>query len=313
MEPDLSVRIHNIRMRNPIMPASGTFGYGKEMANVIDISKLGAVIMKTTTLKPQEGNPTPRICETAAGIINSIGLQNLGIDTVIKAKIPFLRQFDVPIIASIAGKTIKEYERLAEKLNRASEYIAGLEVNISCPNTEKGGMAFGQDAEITRELIGRVKRAASSDTTVIAKLTPNITSIVSIAKAAVLGGADALSLINTVKARAKFRRKKGLDAGKWIQGGLSGSAIKPIALSMVYEVAQADLGVPIIGIGGIRTVNDVLDFLEAGADAVQIGTANFINFEVMVEVIDGLRKYMKEKKYINITELKKGETNGSKR
>ncbi len=299
MEPDLSVKIHNIRMKNPIMPASGTFGYGEEMADFIDISKLGAVVIKTTTLKPRKGNPSPRICETDAGMINSIGLQNPGIDVVIKEKIPFLLQFETPIIASIGGETIAEYEQLAQKLNQVSDLISGVEVNISCPNTERGGMAFGQDPEIASEVINRVKRVVGSALTVIAKLTPNVTNIVTIAKAVVLAGADAISLINTVKARAKVR---GRDE-KWLNGGLSGPAIKSIALRLVYEVAQANLGVPIIGVGGISNVTDVLDVFECGADAVQIGTANFINPNIMIEVIDGLRKCMEKKGYSNIEEF----------
>lgn len=305
MKPDLSVRIGNIRMKNPIMPASGTSGYGEEISNFIDISKLGAFVTKTTTLRPREGNPTPRICETDAGMINSIGLQNPGIEAVIREKIPFLLKFEAPIIVSIGGETIAEYEQIAQKLTQqASGLINGIEVNISCPNTKIGGIAFGQDPEIASEVIAKVKRAVSLDMTVIAKLTPNVTNIVTIAKAVVLAGADAISLINTVKARAKVRGKDET----WLNGGLSGPAIKPIALKLVHEVAQANLGVSIIGIGGIRNVTDVLDFFECGADAVQIGTANFINPEVMIDVIKGLKKRMKEKNYSSIKELKKGET-----
>lgn len=313
MEPDISVEVAGIRMKNPVMPASGTFGYGEEYSQLVDISKLGAVVTKGTTLKPREGNPPPRICETDAGMINFIGLQNPGADTVIREKIPFLRQFGVPIIVNIAGATVREYEQLAEKFNQVKDFIAGLEVNISCPNTERGGMAFGQDPEITFEVVKRVKRKTSDSLAVIAKLTPNITDIVPIAKSAVEAGADAISLINTLKARAKI--KTGPGAGKWIEGGLSGPAIKPVALRMVSQLAKANLGVPIIGIGGIRNAEDALDFLESGARAIQIGTANFINPNVMMEVIDGLREYMKEKNLKNITELitelKKGGQNGT--
>ena len=307
----LSVKIASIRMKNPIMPASGTFGYGEEMADMIDISKLGAVVTKSTTLKPRKGNPPPRICEPDAGMINSIGLQNPGIDVVMQEKIPFLLKFSVPIILSISGSTIDEYVELARKVveKDVNRLVSGLEVNISCPNTEKGGIAFGQDPKIAAKVVGRVKKAAAPNLTIIVKLTPNVTNIVTIAEAVVLAGADALSLINTVKARAKVR---GMDE-TWLNGGLSGPAIKPIALRMVYEVAKANLGVPIIGIGGIRNTTDVLDFLECGADAVQIGTANFINPNVMIEVIDGLRAYMAEKKYNNITELKKGLEKGKQK
>ena len=302
MEPDLSVRIGDIRMKNPIMPASGTFSYGEEMADIIDLSKLGAVIMKTTTLKPRQGNPYPRICETDAGIINSIGLQNPGIDVVIREKIPFLLKFETPIIVSIGGATIDEYVWLTEKINNKAELVNGIEVNISCPNMEGGGIGFGQDPEIASEVVAKVKKAVSPDLTIIVKLTPNVTNIVTIAKAVVSAGADAISLINTVRARGKVRGKDET----WLDGGLSGPAIKPIALKLVHEVAQAKLGVPTIGIGGISTVTDVLDFLECGADAVQIGTANFINPNVMMEVINGLKTHMKERNYSNIEELKKG-------
>jgi len=306
MEPDLSVKICNLQMQNPIMPASGTFGYGKEMDEFIDLSQLGAVVMKTTTLEPRQGNSQPRIGEVDAGMINSIGLQNPGVEELINEKIPFLRQFNVPIIASIGGRTVSDYVGMARKV---SHWVDGLEANISCPNTEQGGIAFGQDPEIAYQVILKVKKESNPDTIIIAKLTPNITDIVVIAKAVVEAGADAISLINTVKARVRIRGKKE----GWLTGGLSGPAIKPIALNMVYQVAQANLGIPIIGIGGIRTVTDVIDFLECGADAVQIGTANFVNPSIMTEVIDGLKKYMVKKNYSNITELKKGEKNGSER
>lgn len=303
IEPDLSVDLAGIRMKNPIMPASGTFGYGEEASQFMDISKLGAVVMKTTTLKPRKGNPVPRICETAAGMINSIGLQNPGIDVVIREKIPFLLEFETPIITSIGGATMEEYVQLTEKLNGV-EGVSGIEVNISCPNTEKGGIAFGQDPNIAYEVITKVRKAADCKVTIIAKLTPNVANIVNIARAVKIAGADAISLINTVRARGKVRGKDKT----WLNGGLSGPAIKPIALKLVHEVAQANLGIPIIGIGGIRNLTDVLDFLECGADAVQIGTATFIEPDTMIKVINELREYMKKKNYSNIFELKKGET-----
>jgi len=303
MEPDLSVKIANIRMKNPIMPASGTFGYGEEASQFLDISKLGAVVMKTTTLKPRKGNSNPRICETDSGMINSIGLQNPGIEAVIREKIPFLLRFKTHIIASIGGATIEEYVQMAKKLDQECG-ISGIEVNISCPNTEKGGIAFGQDAKIAYEVISKVRKAVNSNLTIIAKLTPNVTDIVNIARAVKIAGANAISLINTVRARAKVRGKDE----KWLNGGLSGPAIKPIALKLVHEVAQANLGIPIIGIGGIRNLTDVLDFLECGADAVQIGTATFVEPDTMIKVINELREYMKKKNYSNITELLKGET-----
>ena len=308
MEPDLSVQIAKIKMKNPIMPASGTFGYGEEISNFIDLSELGAAVTKGITFEPRKGNPPPRIVETDAGMINSIGLQNPGVEEVIKEKIPFLKGFGIPIIINICGATLEEYVRLTERLNKV-EGIAGVEVNISCPNTQKGGIAFGQDPNIAYETIFRIKKVADPKITIVAKLTPNVTNIVNIARAVKIAGADAISLINTVRARAKVRGKDET----WLNGGLSGLAIKPIALKLVHEVAQANLGIPIIGIGGIRNVTDVLDFLECGADAVQVGTANFIDPKTMIKLISGLREYMKKKNYSNINELKKGERNGSER
>ena len=298
---NLSVNIAGISMKNPVMPASGTFGYGEEYSQLIDISRLGAVVTKGTTFNPREGNPQPRIYETASGIINCIGLQNPGIEEVIREKIPFLRQFGVPIIVNIAGETIEEYEYLVKRLDQASSKgnIAGLEVNVSCPNIKEGGMAFGQDPKILSKLIGKVRKKTSLP--LIVKLTPNVTDITSIAQSAVEAGADALSLINTIKARAKIRR--GPQVGKWIEGGFSGPAIKPIALRMVSEVAKANLGVPIIGIGGIMNTEDALDFFEVGATAIAIGTANFINPKVMEEMIKGLKKYLIDNKITDINHL----------
>ncbi len=299
MEPDLSVEIAGIKMKNPVMPASGTFGYGEEYAKLIDVSKLGAVVTKGTTLNPRQGNEPPRICETSAGMINFIGLQNPGAEKVIQEKIPFLRQFGVPIIVNISGATIEEYEELARMFDKI-DGVAGLEVNISCPNIKQGGVAFGQNPEIAFEVILRIRKITTLP--LIVKLTPNVTDIVVIAKSVVQVGADALSLINTLKSRAKIRR--GPSEGKWIEGGLSGPAIKPIALRMVSDVAKANLGVSIVGMGGISNTEDALDFFESGADAIAIGTANFVNPNVIVEIIEGLRKYLEEKGYSNIKELK---------
>jgi len=305
MEEDinLSVDIAGISMKNPVMPASGTFGYGEEFSQLIDISKLGAVVTKGTTLKPRQGNPQPRIYETPCGMINCIGLQNPGIEKVIQEKIPFLRQFGVPIIVNIAGETIEEYVQIARKLDEVegAGMPDGIEINISCPNVKKGGMAFGQDPEITREVVGKLWGGKLS-LPLIVKLTPNVTDIVSIAEAAVRGGADALSLINTIKTRAKIRR--GPQAGKWIEGGLSGPAIKPVAIRMVKELVKANLGIPIIGIGGIMNTEDALDFFESGAITIAIGTANFINPKAMEEVIDGLKKYLISNKITDISELR---------
>ena len=297
MKPDLSVNIAGIRMRNPIMSASGCFGYGEEMAQFIDISKLGAVVTKGTTLQPRQGNEQPRICETRAGMINFIGLQNPGAEAVIREKIPFLQQFGVPIIVNISGSTIEEYEELAKMFNEVPG-VAALEVNISCPNVKEGGIAFGQEPRVTHEVVFSVRKATRLP--LIVKLTPNVTNICVIAAVAVVAGADALSLINTVRARAKIRR--GPCAGKWIEGGLSGPCIKPIALKMVSDVAKKNLGVPIIGIGGICDTDDALDFFESGADAIQVGTANFVDPTIMIKIIRDLELYLERTGCQNIKE-----------
>lgn len=299
MEPDLSVEIAGINMKNPIMPASGTFGYGKEMSEFFDISELGAMVTKGTTLLPRQGNDLPRICETRAGMINFIGLQNPGAKVVIEEKIPFLRKFGVPIIVNIAGNTPEEYEQLAQMFDKV-EGVAGLEVNISCPNTKAGGIAFGQDPKVAFELILGVRTVTSLP--LIAKLSPNVTDIILIAESVVNAGARALSLINTLRARARIR--SGPQQGKWIEGGLSGPAIMPLALRMVSDLAKAKLGVPIIGIGGISSFEDALDFLESGADAVEVGTANFLNPNTMLEIIKGLKGYLTEKGFSSLKEWK---------
>jgi len=301
MKPDLSTNIAGIRMKNPVMPASGTFGYGEKMAQFIDISELGAVVTKGTTLKPRQGNELPRICETRAGIINFIGLQNPGAKRVIEEKLPFLGQFDVPIIVNISGTATDEYKKLAQMFDGVA-VVNGLEVNISCPNVKGGGIAFGQDPEAASRVVSEVRKCTRLP--LIVKLTPNVTDIVSIARAVIKGGADAISLVNTFKARAKIRR--GPQGGKWIEGGLSGPAIMPIALRMVSDLTKANLGVPIVGIGGISNTEDALDFLESGADAIAVGTANFINPNIMIEIIEGLKKHLTEKGYASLAELRQG-------
>ena len=302
MKPDLSVNIAGIRMKNPVMPASGCFGYGEEMAQFFDLSLLGAIVTKGTTLESREGNDPPRMIETRAGIINFIGLQNPGVEVVIREKMPFLRRFEAPVIVNIAGKTIDDYANLAWWFEKARGVFRpdALEINISCPNVKKGGMAFGQDPDVAAELVACVRKMTSI--TLIVKLTPNVTDIVAVAKAVVQAGVNALSLINTLKARAKIR--SGEFASKWVVGGLSGPAIKPVALQKIFEVSQANLGVPLIGMGGIQFLEDVLDFFEAGSDAVAVGTANFINPLVMPELISQLEKYMAEKGYAFIADLK---------
>ena len=299
MNVNLSVEIAGIKMQNPVMPASGTLGYGEEYAGLVNISKLGAVVTKGVTVKPREGNPQPRIWETPAGMINNIGLENPGLDIVIKEKIPFLSQFGVPIIVNICGERMRDYIILAAKLNLVEE-VSGLEVNISCPNVKKGGMSFGQDPKITGKLIGELRDI--TDLPLIVKLTPNVTDIVSVAKAAINAGADAISLINTVRARAKIR--SGPHNGKWIIGGLSGPCVKPVALQKIAEIREAGLDIPIVGMGGITNLQDALEFFEAGVDAIAVGTATFVNPKTMEGIIHGLEKYMKDQKITSLDELR---------
>lgn len=294
---DLSVNIAGIRMKNPVTPASGCFGYGEEMAEFIDLSKLGAVVTKGTTLEPRQGNEQPRICETRAGMINYIGLQNPGADAVIREKIPFLRQFGVPIIVNISGSTTSDYVQLA-KIFTNIEDVSALEVNISCPNVKVGGVVFGQDPRVAFELVVEVRAATSLP--LIVKLTPNVTDIIVVAESVVNAGANVISLINTFKSRARIR--SGPNGGKWIEGGLSGPCIMPIALRMVSDLAKAKLGVPIIGIGGISCLEDALDFLESGADAIQIGTANFIDPTIMIQIIEGLSDHLQKQGFSTLAE-----------
>jgi dihydroorotate dehydrogenase (NAD+) catalytic subunit len=296
---DLSVKVAGIKMKNPVMPASGTFGYGEEYTQLINISRLGAVVTKGTTVRPRQRNPPPRICETPGGMINFIGLENPGVEAVIKKKIPFLKRFGVPIIVNICGGKIDDYLELTEKLSEVKE-VAALEVNISCPNVEKEGMVFGQNPRMTEELIMELREI--TDTPFIVKLTPNVTDIASVAKAAVEAGADAISLINTVKVRYKI--PSGPAKGKWIVGGLSGPCIKPIALQKILEVVEAEVEVPIIGIGEIMKVEDALEFFEVGVQAIAVGTATFVNPNTMVEIIEDLEKHMETQKISSINELR---------
>ena len=278
------VDIAGIKMRNPVMVASGTFGCGEEYSNFIDLNKLGAVVTKSVTLNPREGNPPPRLCETPAGMLNSIGLQNEGLKVFLEKQLPFISRFDVPIIVNVAGETIEEYVEVSRALSNQPK-VKGLELNISCPNVKKGGMSFGIDPKATKDLIESVRLATKLP--LIAKLSPNVTDITEIAKAAVSAGADALSLINTVMGMAiDIKTKKPKLAT--FTGGLSGPAIRPIAIRMVWQVAQV-VDVPIIGIGGIMTAEDAYEFILAGAKAVQVGTANFVDVEASIKIIEGLK------------------------
>lgn len=295
---NLAVKIAGLSLKNPVMPASGTFGFGEEYAPFIDLNRLGAIVVKTITLKPLIGNPPPRLMETPCGLLNSIGLQNPGLDVFLREKLPYLQQLSPPLIVNIAGKTIDEYAELAERLS-AAEGVAALEVNISCPNVREGGIVFGT----VPAMAARVTAAVKSHThlPVIVKLTPNVTDITEIARAVEDAGADALSLINTVRGMAidiKTRR----PALASIVGGLSGPAVKPIALYAVWQVAQV-VKIPLIGMGGITSAQDAVEFLLAGATAVAVGTASLVNPKALVEIIDGLERYLLEEGIGDVKEL----------
>lgn len=294
-EINTSVNIAGVTFKNPVMPASGTFGSGQEYSEFIDLNQLGAVVTKGVSYYPWEGNPPPRIMETSSGMINAVGLQNPGIDVFLKRDIPFLQRFDTKVIVNVCGNTVKDYLKVVERLSEQAIDI--LEINISCPNVEHGGIAFGQEPKMVEHITKEIKKIAKQPISM--KLTPNVTDITEIAKAAEAGGADALSLINTITGmRIDVEKRTFSVANK--TGGLSGAAIKPIALRMVYQVYKS-VQIPIIGMGGISTVNDALEFIMAGATGIAIGTANFNNPTVMVEVINGLKNYMKEN---NIEDLK---------
>lgn len=285
--PDLSVQLGPLRLKNPVMAASGTFGYGAEYSDFVDLRELGAIVVKGLSLQPRPGNPPPRLAETPAGLINAIGLENVGVESFIREKLPFLAQLQVPVIANIFGNTVDEYAELASRLDGIPG-LAAIEINISCPNVKEGGMVFGTDPSMAAGVVQAVRRTASMP--IITKLTPNVTRIAQIARAVVDAGSDMISCINTIAAMAVdiFSRRPKLAN---IVGGLSGPAIKPIALRCTYEVVQA-VHCPVIGIGGITNATDALEFLLIGARAVQIGTANFVRPSVTREVIDGMRRFL---------------------
>jgi dihydroorotate dehydrogenase (NAD+) catalytic subunit len=281
------VKIGKLILRNPVMTASGTFGYGEEFAEYVDYNLLGAIVVKGLSLEPRAGNPPPRIIETASGMLNAIGMENIGVQAFIKEKLPFLTKFRCAVIANIYGETIDEYRKVAEKLSGAAG-IHALEVNISCPNVEKGGIAFGTDPDMVHEVTKKVKGA--TDLPVIVKLTPNVTDITQIALSAQDAGADAVSLINTLTGMSVDIISRTSNLAN-LTGGLSGPAIKPIALRMVWEVAKK-VSIPVIGIGGIMTPEDAVEFLIVGASAIQVGTANLINPLATMDILEGILAYL---------------------
>ncbi len=298
--PDLSVRIaHGLKLINPVMTSSGTFGYGDEYCDLIDIQKLGAVVCKGTTLRPRDGNPQPRIVEVSSGILNSVGLQNIGVEALVKDKAPLWATWQVPVIVNIAGDTVDEYAQVASKLEGVAG-ISSIEVNISCPNVKAGGMQFGTDPQVAAEVTRAVKSATSLP--VIVKLSPNVSDIVLIAKAVEKAGADAISLINTIWGMAIDTKKRKPVLGN-IMGGLSGPAVKPVALYMVYKVAGA-VGIPVIGCGGIANAGDALEFIMAGATAVQVGTATLTNPRAALEVIDGIYNFFAAEDIGSISQIR---------
>ena len=285
---NLKVKIAGVELKNPVMTASGTFGSGQEYAELTDLNRLGAVVTKGVASKPWPGNPTPRIAETYGGMLNAIGLQNPGIDVFVKRDIPFLKQFDTKIIVNVCGHTTEEYLEVVERL--AAEDVDLLEINISCPNVKEGGIAFGQDPKAVEAITRAVKDVAGQP--VIMKLSPNVTDITEMARAAEAGGADPLSMINTLTGmKIDVHRRAFALANK--TGGLSGPAIKPVAVRMVWQCAQA-VSIPIIGMGGIRTWEDAAEFLLAGATAVSVGTANFFRPNAAAEIAEGLAGYLEE-------------------
>ena len=290
--------IAGITLKNPVMPASGTFGSGQEYSGFVDLNRLGAVVTKGVSLVPWEGNSTPRIMETASGMINAVGLQNPGIDVLIERDLPFLRKFDTKVIVNVCGSTVADYLEVVERL--AGQEIDMLEINISCPNVEHGGIAFGQEPGMVEYITKEITKKAAQPVSM--KLTPNVTDITEIAKAAEAGGADALSLINTITGmRIDIQKRAFSVANK--TGGLSGPAIKPIALRMVWQTCRA-VSIPVIGMGGIQSAEDALEFIMAGATAVAVGTANFRNPYAMPEIIEELEKYMDENGIKDLQEIR---------
>lgn len=295
---NLSIQLPGLNLKNPIMPASGCFGFGREYSQFFDLNELGAIIMKSATGEERLGNATPRVAETASGMLNAIGLQNPGVNKIIKTEIPFLKQYNIPIIANVAGSTIEEYVYVAETFSKDNN-IDAIELNISCPNVKEGGIQFGTNDLMAEEITKRVK--AVSNVPVYIKLSPNVTNVVEIAKAVERAGADGLTMINTLTGmQIHLPSKRPLIANR--TGGLSGPAIKPISIRMIYEVSEV-VNIPIIGIGGITSAEDVIEYLLAGASAVAVGTANFSNPLVCSEIIQELPQTLNKYGFNSIKEV----------
>jgi dihydroorotate dehydrogenase (NAD+) catalytic subunit len=295
---DLSIKVAHLDLRNPVMTASGTFGYGEEYQDFVDLGRLGGIVVKAVTGSNREGNAYPRMAETASGMLNSVGLQNKGVDYFVKEIYPVIKDFDTNVIVNVSGSTIEEYVEVAERINEL-EKIPAIELNISCPNVKQGGMVFGTNPTLATEVTSAVRKVYKKD--LIVKLSPNVTSISEMAKAAVDGGADVLSLINTLLGMAIDADKKKPILST-VTGGLSGPAIKPIALRMVWQVSKA-VKVPIIGMGGIMNATDAIEFLLAGASAVQLGTSNFIDPNITMKIVDGIEAYCRLHKVGSVKEL----------
>lgn len=298
MQSRLNVNLAGIPLKNPVMPASGCFGFGREYSKFYDLSVLGAIAVKATTLEARMGNPTPRVAETPGGMLNAIGLQNPGVEKVIAEELPWLSQYDVPVVVNIAGTTTEDYVEVAEKISQAAN-VAAIELNISCPNVKCGGITFGTDPVIAAELTKEIKKV--SKVPVFVKLSPNVTDIVSIAKAVEEAGADGLSMINTLLGmRIDLKTRKPILANQ--VGGLSGPAVKPVAIRMIWQVSQ-QVNIPIIGMGGIQSAEDVIEYFLAGASAVAVGTANFIDPYICPAIINELEGWLDKMGVHQVTEL----------
>ena len=297
-KPDLKIKLGDLQLQNPVMTASGTFGYAREFKNLVELNRLGAIVVKGLSLEPAAGNPPPRIVETPCGMINAIGLENVGIDVFVEKKVPFLKTLAPPIFTNIWGTKEEEYARVAARVEDI-DAVSGIEVNISCPNIKAGGMAFGVDPRAAFDVVSLVRKNTTKF--LMVKLSPNVTDITEIARQVEAAGADAISLINTLSAMAidiETRRPRLAN----IVGGLSGPAIKPVALRMVWQVAGV-AKIPVVGIGGIMTAKDALEFLIAGASAVQVGTANFVNPRATTDIIDGIQAFMVENGIADLQEI----------